>query len=215
MWWAAERASRLGERHDAGWLVYHPLQTLSYHRAARADAPAMARALRDVLPDARRYVDVGAGGGALAAELVRHGLDVALCEHGLAGRLLARRTGMRCGRLDLTRDPPARLAGTFDVACCLEVAEHVDERLGDVLACYLAALAKTIVFSAAHPGQGGRGHVNEQPQAYWIERFERCGADHRPDLSRRLAEAFRGHRVEAPWYADNVMAFECSRHARP
>ena len=34
LWWAAEHASRLGERHDMGWLVYHPLQTLSYHRAA-------------------------------------------------------------------------------------------------------------------------------------------------------------------------------------
>jgi len=214
MWWAAERASRLGERHDLGWLVYHPLQTLSYHRAARADAPAMAQALCDVLPEARRYADVGAGGGALAAELVRCGLEVQLCEHGLAGRLLARRAGLRCGRLDLARDPPAPLDGTFDVVCCLEVAEHVDAQLGDALTGYLRALAATIVFTAAHPGQGGRGHVNEQPQTYWIERFQRCGAHHRPDLSLRLSEAFRSRGVHAPWYAENMMAFECGRDAQ-
>lgn len=198
-----------------GWLVYHPLQTLAYHRAALADAPAVARALCEVLPEAHRYVDVGAGGGALAAELMRHGLDVALCEHALAGRLLALRAGLRCRRLDLTRDAPARLKGTFDVACCLEVAEHIDERLGDVLVAYLLELAGTIVFTAAHPGQGGRGHVNEQPQAYWIERFERCGAEHRPDLSHRISEAFRRRGVQAPWYAENVMAFAYGHDPRP
>jgi hypothetical protein len=28
-----------------------------------------------------------------------------------------------------------------------------------------------IVWSAAHEGQGGTDHVNEQPPGYWLERF--------------------------------------------
>ena len=208
VWWATERVSGFGDRHRIGWLTYHPLQLLSYHRAASADAPAMARALREVLPNAHRYADVGAGGGALAAELQRRGAQVQLCEHAFVGRLLAGAAGLSCRRLDLNSSPPSRLDGPFDVVCCFEVAEHLDERLGDRLVAYLSQLAPTIVFTAAHPGQGGRGHVNERAQAYWIERFARCGADHRDDLSRHIAEAFRCHGVEASWYRDNVMTFD-------
>ena len=29
-----------------------------------------------------------------------------------------------------------------------------------------------MVFTVAQPGQGGKGHINEQPLNYWIEKFE-------------------------------------------
>ena len=40
---------------------------------------------------------------------------------------------------------------------------------------FLTSTADIILFSAAIPGQGGQGHVNEQWQSYWVERFKNYG----------------------------------------
>ena len=59
----------------------------------------------------------------------------------------------------------------FDLALCIEVAEHLRAERGDELIEYLCARADSVLFSAAVPGQGGTGHINEQPQSYWHARF--------------------------------------------
>ena len=91
---------------------------------------------------------------------------------------------------------------------CLEVAEHVEPALGDALVEFVAPLAPTVVFTAAHPGQGGLDHVNEQPREYWIERFDRAGSRHRDDLASRFAEALERHGPVSPWLVENAMVFE-------
>jgi hypothetical protein len=67
-----------------------------------------------------------------------------------------------------------------------------------------------ILFSAAVPGQGGTGHVNEQPHAYWIERFRRLGYD--------TDEAWRDRFADdvdvAWWYRRNLVVLE-RRAPRP
>ena len=63
----------------------------------------------------------------------------------------------------------------FDLCLCIEVAEHIEEEYADVLIDNLCKASKTIVFSAATPGQGGVGHVNCQPKEYWIEKFKKRG----------------------------------------
>jgi hypothetical protein len=50
----------------------------------------------------------------------------------------------------------------FDLALCLEVAEHLPAAAGDSLVRRLASVGARILFSAAIPGQGGRNHVNEK-----------------------------------------------------
>ncbi len=72
------------------------------------------------------------------------------------------------------RNPPA-LSRTFDLAVCLEVAEHLPTEYGSALVRYLGAVAPAILFSAAIPGQGGRDHVNEQWQDYWRAKFAEIG----------------------------------------
>jgi len=59
----------------------------------------------------------------------------------------------------------------FDMAICLEVAEHVSESAGQFLIASLAAHSDVILFSAAIPYQGGHHHVNEQFPDYWKLRF--------------------------------------------
>ena len=67
------------------------------------------------------------------------------------------------------------LKRTFDVALCLEVAEHLDWRAAPLLVETLANHADEIVFSAACPGQPGQHHVNCQWPVYWQEMFNDAG----------------------------------------
>lgn len=59
----------------------------------------------------------------------------------------------------------------FDIAICLEVAEHLAEIHAAQLVRSLTAHSDVIVFSAAIPAQGGQNHINEQWIGYWQELF--------------------------------------------
>ena len=199
--------SDFGEKHGVEWLTYNPLRMRFYHRYAKRDAPAVIAAFEAVVPEARRYADIGAGSGAYAAEAVRRGHPTMACEHSAAGRLIARRQGVRSVGFDLTKSAPASLGQRdVDLTYCLEVAEHLPPSLGDALVDFMATLrAPTIVFSAAQPGQGGTGHIDEQPPEYWAERFEGRGYG----LSRRQTEALRAslrtRGVSGEWLTRNVL----------
>jgi hypothetical protein len=199
--------SRLGERRGIQWLMYNPLQLLAYHRLAAREAPGVARAFTRVFPDAGSFVDVGAGSGVYASELRRLGVRVEACEHARAGRFVAKRLGVRSVPFDLVREPPAVLAGPFDVAYSIEVAEHVSQTLGERLVRLLLDLAPTVVFTAARPGQGGLGHVNEQPPGYWIECFERLGGCLDLTHTKYLRETCLTEGVRAPWLTENAVVF--------
>jgi SAM-dependent methyltransferase len=63
----------------------------------------------------------------------------------------------------------------FDLVICLEVAEHMSKNAAHNA--LLATLAKStgnlLMFSAAQPGQPGTGHINLQPQSYWIDAIQK------------------------------------------
>jgi 2-polyprenyl-3-methyl-5-hydroxy-6-metoxy-1,4-benzoquinol methylase len=61
----------------------------------------------------------------------------------------------------------------FDVGLCLEVAEHIDEKFEDIFVDNIASLCRTLIFSAAPPGQGGDGHINLKAKVHWLRHFER------------------------------------------
>jgi hypothetical protein len=63
----------------------------------------------------------------------------------------------------------------YDLAICLEVAEHVEPQNELNVVETLVGLSDTILFSAAIPHQGGDGHVNEQWPSHWRELFRRYG----------------------------------------
>jgi SAM-dependent methyltransferase len=70
---------------------------------------------------------------------------------------------------------PFRLARAFDLAICLEVAEHLPGQCAGHLVESLCRHAPAVLFSAAVPGQGGVNHVNEQWPDYWIALFRENG----------------------------------------
>lgn len=206
------RLSQLGERLGIHWLTYNPIHFRHFHDSAVHNAKPVIAAIKQVFPEARRWLDVGAGTGAFAAEAQRSGLTVVACEHSPVGRKIGRRDGVDMREFDLDRHPPAPIHESFDLAYCFEVAEHLPPELGERLVQFLANQAPSVVFTAAQPGQGGTGHINEQPKSHWIECFARHGMTHDADATAALIEQFTAARVPAAWFASNALVFKRSGH---
>lgn len=64
-----------------------------------------------------------------------------------------------------------------ELALCIELAEHLDKERAQSLIKFLTEQADVVLFSAAIPGQGGTGHVNENTQSYWHSFFSEQGFD--------------------------------------
>jgi SAM-dependent methyltransferase len=178
---------------------------------ADMETTARASALR-VVPVAvrswrpRHVVDVGCGQGVWAAAFEAMGVPTVAID----GEYVRREQLLTPTFLawDLTQPLPA--IGRFDLCVCLEVAEHLPAAAAGTLVESLAAASDRILFSAAVPGQGGTGHINEQPHGYWIEHFERLGFD--ADIGWR--DRFGGDEDVAWWYRRNLVVFE-RRQPRP
>lgn len=104
-------------------------------------------------------------------------------------------------------DFPLTLATMFDLAICLEVAEHLAPTHGPGLVVDLCRLAPVILWSAAVPGQGGEGHRNEQPERYWERLFNAQGYS----ADRWIRECIAGNAQVPIWYRNNVMIYERSK----
>ncbi len=106
--------------------------------------------------------------------------------------------------VDLEQGVDQKWWNVFDLVESLEVAEHLSEDKADSFVDELCDLSRgAILFSAAIPGQNGRGHINEQWPEYWDEKFQ--------------ANGFRGSNVirdaiwENPevenWYKQNTILY--------
>ena len=147
-------------------------------------------------------VDVGCGVGAWLSVFRELGVaEVLGVDGGHVDRARLRIPPDRFIAHDLTR--PLALPRTFDLACSVEVAEHLDASHADGFVASLTALAPVVLFSAAIPFQGGDHHVNEQWPAYWVERFAARGFRVIDCLRRRL---WNDDEVRW-WYAQNLLLF--------
>jgi hypothetical protein len=95
---------------------------------------------------------------------------------------------------------PFDLGRRFDLALCLEVAEHLDADAGAVLVDSLAAHSDAIFFSAACPGQPGQHHVNCQWPEYWQALFNARDFACSDAIRWRI---WNDSRIE-PWYRQNM-----------
>jgi hypothetical protein len=85
------------------------------------------------------------------------------------------------------------------------VAEHLPAEAAGTLVDSLVAHGDRIVFSAAQPGQGGHGHVNERPIEYWANLFKARGYELDNCLAPRFAERMVGE--VSPWFRHNLVLF--------
>jgi SAM-dependent methyltransferase len=119
-------------------------------------------------------VDVGCGRGAWLSVFKERGVERVL---GIDGSYVGRRQLLIPEDCFLPADLTAMptLAESFDLAVCLEVAEHLSWRSAEQLVAGLASLAPFVLFSAAVPGQSGVNHVNPQWPLYWVGLFSNRG----------------------------------------
>lgn len=114
-------------------------------------------------------VDVGCGTGRFLEEFKKRGVDTILGLDGPATKAVFEPDESCFLAVDLNQ--PTKLNRHFDLALCLEVVEHLPAESADQVVRQLTSLAPFVLFSAAHPGQGGQGHVNERWPVYWHQRF--------------------------------------------
>lgn len=199
----------LGERLRADWLTYNPFIMLTFHQQGLSNAPKLAATMAKTFPEAETFLDVGCGTGTLPAHLAKLGLRAAGCERSFVGRAIAKLQGTTCYYFDLTASPPTAIQERFDVVSCFEVAEHLPRPLGDELIRFLTSFDTTVVWSAAQPGQGGTGHINEQPIANWIQRYEQHSFKHDVERSRKMSNDLKALGA-ADWIWQNICIFSPS-----
>jgi len=119
-------------------------------------------------------VDVGCGLGGWLAAFQAYGVEDIL---GIDGDYVNRKMldipPEHFKAIDISR--PFTLDRTYDLAVCLEVAEHLAPERATGFVESLSRLAPVILFSAAIPLQGGNNHLNEQWPDYWAQKFRAKG----------------------------------------
>lgn len=168
---------------------------------ALASAAVMLAPLRQhVSPSS--VLDVGCGAGAWLAVHRHEGTEDILGVDGdYVDRSLLLIEPDRFRPIDIAG--PFDLGRRFDLVECLEVAEHVPASAAETLIDNLVRHGDLVLFSAATPGQGGKGHINERPIGYWRECFARRGYR----AFDPLRPLVRGRQEVDWWYRFNTLLY--------
>lgn len=144
--------------------------TTDFHRMNQSNALDAARIIVPMLIDLihpSSVVDVGCGSGAWLSVFKGHGVGKVHGYDSHDEQLLIAPDEFT--NTDLSKELTINQA--YDLAMSLEVAEHLPKSRAASFVASLCSLAPVVMFSAAFPGQGGTGHVNEQWHCYWEKMF--------------------------------------------
>lgn len=207
-----EGCTRLLESIEAAARRGHqgpPMSTEDHFRAReefRGDYATLASSLVETLSFRGSHLDLGAGNGLLvgamsALGVVSHGME--LLEEARAATPEELQPMIRFG-VGFDQWPSA---GRHELVTCLEVLEHIPPEQGEAAVAAIAASSSSwVVFSAAQPGQGGMGHVNEQSPIYWRQLFEAHGFRCDEELTDRMRADMSGAR-RCWWLTRNIMVY--------
>jgi len=103
---------------------------------------------------------------------------------------------------------------TVDMVICWELAEHIPDYahgiLCDTCANHLhrSDMKHRLIFTSAHPGQGGTEHISSRPAIYWRDMFHKRGLNYLKQESMELALMWSI--IDSPlyWLSANVQVFE-------
>lgn len=98
---------------------------------------------------------------------------------------------------------PFHINQKFDMAICLEVAEHLHEKTTTAFIKSVTNHTDVVLFSAAIPGQGGQNHINEQWPNYWANLFKAVGFDAHDILRNKIWDNANIHW----WYRQNIVIY--------
>lgn len=123
----------------------------------------------------KSVIDIGCGIGVWLAEFQRNGVQVVNGVDGkwvLEQKLLIDKENIEIYDFeDKGRTVHFVEKHKYDLAVCLEMAEHVSSTRANYIVQTLSKASDVIYFSGATPYSGGMHHVNEQWQSYWINKF--------------------------------------------
>lgn len=107
-----------------------------------------------------------------------------------------------CQCQDLTE--PFNIDIPFEMIICLEVGEHIPQKMEDIFLQNLVSNAnKYILLSWAIPGQKGDGHINCHTNAYIISKMKNKGWTYNRIVSKQLRCA-----ANLDWFKNTLMFFE-------
>jgi SAM-dependent methyltransferase len=175
------------------------------NRTRRTAEPIVSAVLDIVQPES--VIDVGCGTGEFLAVFREYGIGET---RGIDGAYVDRTLLVipQEDFLPLDLNQPFSLDQSYDLAICLEVAEHLAPASAADFVASLTRLAPVILFSAAIPYQGGNGHLNEQWPEYWAALFKQQGYVPVDALRRKL---WNNDQVDF-WYKQNMLFF-CQEQA--
>ncbi|WP_122442612.1 glycosyltransferase [Mycobacterium attenuatum] len=180
------------------------LYTPAFYDGQAAGSSASAAVMVPMLAELTRpnsVLDVGCGVGGWVASWLDSGADAIGVDGDHVPRAQLCIPADRFIDYDLTTR--LDLGRRFDLVICLEVAEHLPPEAAETLVDSLCRHGDVIVFSAAIPGQGGTGHINERWPSFWAALFAAHG--YRPyDLLR--GRLWWDTRCEW-WYRQNVLVY--------
>jgi len=137
-----------------------------------------------------RYWIIGCGTGRSLDYFLSKGIDAIGIEG--SGKVISKaKHPERILHYDLNHE--LSLHRKFDLLWSYEFVEHIHPKFVHRLMKTFSRHSDTVVISAAHPGQGGDGHFNEQPAAYWIELFRNEGYEfnrEKTDLLRSMDDPY-------------------------
>ena len=173
--------------------MYQENKSDSAYRSAQVVVPLVIQLLKP-----GSVVDIGCGSGAWLKAFQENGVEDIL------GIDISRESSALVDRQSIMLfdlNQPFQTDRHYDLAVCLEVAEHLPKESAHTLVGTLIGLTDSILFSAAIPGQGGEGHLNEQWTIYWQDLFKSEGY--------RLFDPFRNQiwksREVDWWYRQNIV----------
>jgi hypothetical protein len=174
------------------------------HEKYVESARIITNVLHDLLHPAR-LLDLGAGCGVYSHSFMEKGVQVVAidgaappAEHSYPVPVQAR---------DLTV-PFENVWGAFDLALCLEVAEHIPEPLADTFLDNILRFSDRLVLSAAQPNQGGHHHVNEQPKRYWVAKLAAKGFSYNRRETGRVLTALTAARPPYMWMVEQISVYD-------
>jgi len=201
----------IGEKRGIRFLTYNPITWARFFFSARITGRVFAKTLMQTHPRIKTICDVGAGSGGYVMRLQQAGFKSCGVEYSAVGRLMGKLQGAKIFRFDCSDSGELPALGKFDLAYSIEVGEHIPEVFAHNFVKYITSLSDFVVFSAAFPGQGGQGHINERPQEYWRDLFLLEGFKYQPDQTLKFSNRLRENNFRG-WLPQNVQLFQ---HANP
>ena len=189
---------QLNDLYRQGW---YEVDQISYHQIECEEGPFAKRLANWISTEstALTVLDIGCGPGTYVRALRELGVDAIGID-----------TDERVSEQEyLSQQSLFDTKLQAQLVLCLEVAEHIDSSLSDDTAASVAGAVEPggmLIWSAAHPGQGGTGHINCQPKSYWHSKLKEAGLERDEETESKLLNYVKAG-YHMGWFYLNGMVF--------